>query len=216
MQPLTEKMLRLAPPGGFFDMAVISNLFPELSPTARKASVHRAFKQNEILRLKPSLYCLAEVFRKSEIHPFSMAGILVSPSHISLESALSYHGLIPEAVYQVTAVCNGRSRQFTTPFGVFVYKTVPATFPKAGVRDVEVSPNSWAFIAQPARAIADLIYLRREVHWNQTDIRFLTDSMRIEEEDLFQLPVSEIDEVIQSLRNKRTLNFMECLKKEIQ
>lgn len=110
MQTLTERVFKLAPPGGLFDETVIHNLFPDSSDGARALLVHRACQTGEILRLKPGLFVLGPPYRKSEPHPFVVAGVLHSPSHISLESALAHHGLIPEAVYQVSSVTLGCSR----------------------------------------------------------------------------------------------------------
>ena len=95
MQTLTEKVFKLAPPGGVFDETVIGNLFPDSSNGARALLVHRACQAGEILRLSPGHFVLSPPFRKSEPHPFVLAGILHAPSHISLESALAHHGLIP-------------------------------------------------------------------------------------------------------------------------
>ena len=56
-----------------------------------------------------------------------------------------------------------RSRTYTTPLGTFVFRGVPCHDPKAGVRAVRLSPNAWARIALPLRAIADLVSLRKDV-----------------------------------------------------
>ncbi|MBU4485215.1 hypothetical protein KKA47_07345, partial [bacterium] len=80
MQLLTEKIYKLSPPGGLFDGTVVFNLFHGRSEGARKLLVRRAIMADEIIRLKPGLYCLAPEFRKSELHPFSIAEMLYSPS----------------------------------------------------------------------------------------------------------------------------------------
>ena len=215
MQTLTEKVYQLNPPGGLFDDAVVRNLFPGTSADARKLLVHRAVTKMEVLRLKPGLYCLAEAYRRTHPHPFVVAPLLHSPSHISLESALSYHGLIPEAVYQVTSVTAQRSRSFHTPLGDFIFQRVPTNDPRAGVRSVKVDEHGWAFVAGPWRAIADLIYLRKDITWEKDGLRFLKSSMRIEEEDLRDIPLEEFDEVYNSIRNKRTRVFLDGLRAEI-
>lgn len=215
MQTLTEKIFQLAPPGGLFDDSVVRNAFPKVTSGARKLLVHRAVSKNEVLRLKPGLYCLAGDYRRSHPHPFVVAGMLHSPSHISLESALSYYGLIPEAVYQVTSVTARRSRRYHTPLGDFSFQRVPADNPRAGVTSVKVDDYGWAFIAGPLRAIADLVYHRKEVSWEKDGIRFLTDSMRIEEDDLREIPQDDCDEIYNSLRNQRTRAYIKSLKKEI-
>jgi len=215
MQTLTKNVFQLSPPGGLFDETVIRNLFPDRSEGARKVLVYRAVSNREILRLKPGLFLLAEEFRKSHAHPFVIAGILHSPSHVSLESALSYHGFIPEAVFQVSSVTSARTRTYKTQVGVFSYQSVPLNSPKAGVESLKIDKNSWAFVATPLRAIADLVYLRREVSWENEGLSFLTESMRIEIEDLRNLSFKGIDELCKSLRNKRTKNYISQLYKEL-
>jgi hypothetical protein len=216
MQTLTEAIYRLNPPGSLFDESVVRNLFPDSTTGGRKLLVHRAIEKDEVLRLKPGLYCLSPAYRKSEPHPFIIAAALHSPSHVSLESALSYHDLIPEAVFQVSSVTIQRSRSFKTPLGTFVFFRIPSENPKAGVESVKVDANAWAFVASPFRAIADLIYLRKEVNWEKDGLRFLTDSLRIEEDDLRQLDLEGFDEVCESFRNRRTRAYMEYLRKELE
>ena len=174
--------------------------------------VHRACQAGEILRLKPGLFALGPPYRKSEPHPFVVAGVLHAPSHISLESALAHHGLIPEAVYQVSSVTVGRSREFSTPLGVFSFRRVPAHAPRAGVEAVAVARNAWAFIASPLRAIADAIYLNQEITWNRNGLGYLTESLRIEEDDLRSLSFEALDEILESIRSRRVRAYLEGLK----
>jgi len=216
MQTLTEMIFRLSPPGGIFDETAVRNLFPGRSEAARKVLVHRACSTGEIIRLKPGLFLLAAELRKTHPHPFVIAALLHSPSHISLESALAHHGLIPEAVYEVASVTSARSRTFTTPIGVFSFTRVPAARPRAGVRAERVNGSSWAFIASPERAIADLIYTRKEVSWEQDGAAFLTDSMRIERYDLDALSCDTLNEVGDSLRDRRTVDYLQGLLRELK
>ncbi len=216
MQTLTERVYRLDPPGGIFDNTVVRNLFPKTSAGARKLLIYRAVQSGEILRIKPGLYCLTEVFRRSHPHPFVIAALLHSPSHISLESALSHHGLIPEAVHQIRSVTIQRSREFLTPLGIFTFQRVPAANPRAGVNVERVDQYGWAFVASPLRSIADLIYLRKDVSWGKDGLRFLTISMRIEESDLRAMQSECFDEICQSIGNRRTRTYLNGLKTEIE
>ncbi|MCX6559702.1 MAG: hypothetical protein NTZ26_04240 [Candidatus Aminicenantes bacterium] len=213
---MAEKVLLLSPPGGLFDETVVRNLFPERSEEARKVLVHRAVSAGEVIRLKPGLFLLAPELRKTHPHPFVVAAILHSPSHVSLESALSHHGLIPEAVYQVGSVTSLRSRTFHTPVGVFSFVRVPADDPRAGVQALKVDGRSWAFVATPLRAIADLIYTRREVSWVKDGLAFLTESMRIDRDDLENIPFESLDEICESLRSRRVTDYLRALTREIK
>jgi hypothetical protein len=212
MQSLTEKVLALSPPGGLFDQTVICNLFPSCSAGARTLLVHRACRAGEILRLKPGLFVLAPPYRKTEPHPFAVAAVLHAPSHISFASALSYHSLIPEAVFQVDSVTVDRSREFSTPLGVFSFRRVPARAPRAGVEAVEVARNVWAFVASPLRAIADAVYLNRNVAWKRDGPGYLTDSLRIEEDDLAGLSFDALEEILDSLGSRRVREYLKGLK----
>jgi len=216
MQTLTEKIYHLAPPGGLFDETVIANLFPGSTPGARTLLVHRAVQAGEILRLKPGLYLLDRHYRRSEPHPFQIAALLHYPSHISLESALSWHRLIPEAVYQVSSVTVQRSRTFTTPLGVYTFQRVPARMPRAGVEAVQVARDTWAFIASPLRAIADMLYLDKTVTWKKDGLSWLEESLRIDEEDLRQIAFTDIDDIVQSLRSVRVQNYLQKLKESLR
>lgn len=216
MQTLTEKVFKLSPPFGLFNGTVVGNFFPNTNEAARKLLIYRAVNANEILRLKRGLYILAREYRKSAPHPYVIAAMLHAPSHISLETALSFHGLIPEAVFQVSSVTSSRSRDFDTPLGLFTFQRVPTLYPRSGVESVKLGEDSWAFIAKPLRAITDLVYLRKEVSWEAYGLEFLTDSMRIEDEDISHIDFSNYGEILEGLRNTRTIRYLEGMKKELR
>ena len=54
----------------------------------------------------------------------SFAGRMYKPSYISLHSALSFYGLIPESVVQITSVTFFKTAAFTNAFGEYSYKSV--------------------------------------------------------------------------------------------
>jgi hypothetical protein len=141
-----------------------------------------------------------------------VAGVLHSPSHVSLESALAFHGWIPEAVYQVSSITVARSRTFTTPLGVFSFGRVPSVAPRAGVEAVAVGRDAWAFIASPVRAIADMIYLRRNVSWNRDGLAYLTEGLRVEQDDLRTISFDAMDEILDAVRSRRVGAFIKGLK----
>jgi predicted transcriptional regulator of viral defense system len=88
---------------------------------------------------------------------FEIANRLYNPSYISLESALSYYQIIPEATYGITSVSTRRTYSFSTSIGNFYYKTIkPALF-----FGYEISNyNSKVFkIATLEKAVLDFFYL---------------------------------------------------------
>ncbi|MFC1706805.1 hypothetical protein ACFL59_08290 [Planctomycetota bacterium] len=216
MQTLTERVMELSPPGGLFDETVVCNLFPQHSRGGLRALVHRAVHKEEVLRLRPDIYCLARTYRRTHPHPFVVASVLHRPSQISFESALAFHGLIPEAVFEVASVTPRRSRTFDTPLGPYSFTRVPCNNLRAGVCALKVDDEGWACVATPLRALADLIYVRREVTWERDGLGFLLNSLRIEEDDLTTLRSERSDEIVASIRDRRTRTFLTRLGKELQ
>jgi len=214
MKTLTDAVYRLSPPGGLFNESVVRNLFAKRTEGARELLLNRAVKSGEILRLKRGLYVLASEYRKSDLHPFAVAAVLHSPSHISLETALAYHGLIPEAVYQVASVTIQRSRAFDTPLGVFSFHCVPTHYPRAGVEALKMTDPFWAYVASPLRAIADMIYLNRTVTWKEDGPAYLLESLRMEEHDLRQIEFGRYEEIVDSFRGRRVKTYLQGMQKE--
>lgn len=214
-QTLTNALFRLRPPGGLFDYAVLRNLFPDKSEGALKLLLKRACAKGEVMRLATGVYILSPEYRKSEPHPFAIAAMLHFPSHISFESALWYHGLIPEAVFQVSSATTFRSRTFRTPLGVFTFDRVPTITPLAGVETVKLDDLFWAFVATPLRAIADKLYQSQNVHWDTSGIKFLTESLRIERSDLTRISFAAFPDILGSFRSYRIQRYLNGLKKEL-
>jgi predicted transcriptional regulator of viral defense system len=86
-----------------------------------------------------------------------IANHLYGASYISLETALSHYGLIPEKVFAVRSVTPKRAKQYENVFGRFEYVTVPAGYYSIGIRQ-QIVDNEYAYlIATPEKAICDLI-----------------------------------------------------------
>ncbi len=215
MQALTEKVWRLQPPGGLFDKTVVGTLFPDASVVAKKSSINKALRKGEIIRLAPSSYCLSREFRQQDPHPFAIAAQLCGPSYVTLESALAYHDLIPEAVRQVSCGIPALSRTFTNAFGRFDYFRILCDPFMANIFSVKLEEKAWAFVAGPVRAIADMVYLRKEITCNGDCLAFLTDSLRIELPDLQKIPAADFDRVRDGFANNRVRKFLDIIKKEV-
>ncbi len=54
------------------------------------------------------------------------------------------------------------------------------------------------------------------MEWTTDGLAFLTESMRIEPDDLFAISLASADEVIGSIRNKRTQEYMRKLSEELK
>jgi len=119
--------------------------------------IRRLLASGDIVRIRKGLYTFAEPYRREPISREWLANLLYGPSYISLDYALSYHGLIPERVETVTSVTTGRSRQFDTPLGRFSYRLLPEKRYATGAILVEAETCSF-LIASAEKALADKVW----------------------------------------------------------
>jgi predicted transcriptional regulator of viral defense system len=126
--------------------------------SAVRPRLGRWVAEGKLIRLHKGVYTLAEPYRKEGPQPLALAGGLKRPSYVSLQSALAWHGLIPEFVPTVTAVTTARPQTIETPLCRFEYRHIDKSL-FWGYADLELSKNQHAFIARPEKALLDLVYL---------------------------------------------------------
>jgi predicted transcriptional regulator of viral defense system len=129
-----------------------------VSDTELRPQLARWTKAGRILQLRRGVYLLAPPYRKIDPHPFLIANYLRNGSYVSLQSALAYHGMIPEHVPVITSVTTGRPERLDTPMGRYAFHHVKQAF-FFSYSQVEVSQRQLAFVATPEKALLDLIYL---------------------------------------------------------
>jgi predicted transcriptional regulator of viral defense system len=130
----------------------------DVSPADIRLQLARWVKGGKLIRLRRGIYMLANPYRKVPPHPFLLANRLKKASYVSLQSALSHYGMIPESVPVITSVTTGRPETLTTPAGTFLFQHIRNSLFN-GYRQVEVGPNQPAFLASPEKSLLDLIYL---------------------------------------------------------
>ncbi len=179
------------------------------SDNSRYAIIKRALAKGDLIRLRRGLYLLGPHLTNLTIHPYEVAQLIYGPSYISLESALSYHQLIPEAVYGITSVSIKRNKTFATAIGVFSYASLPQ---KDFFIDVcRVKELSSFFIANPFKALCDYVYCHKK-DW--VGSKPLIENLRIEIEDLPKLDIHLADALSQYYKTKRIDKFMYSLTQE--
>jgi predicted transcriptional regulator of viral defense system len=129
------------------------------NPVSIEVQISRWKKAGRIIQLKRGKYLLAEPYRKIEVYEPYIASVLKMPSYISMEKALEYHDLIPEAVTVYTSVTTKRQGRFVSKAGIFEYRHIKEPL-FWGYTSVTVSKQT-AFIASPEKALLDFFYLER-------------------------------------------------------
>ena len=197
-------------PRDFFTIQELTRLLPG-TPDSRYARIKRALAVEDLVRIKRGLYGLAPRFRKHSPNPYSLSQYIYGPSYISLESALSHHGWIPEAVYPVTAVSLRKSRTFETPMGIFRFARVPQRVLYAGVdRNADKSGNVF-FMAHPLKALLDYLAVHKR-QW--TNLEDLETDMRIDASLLLSIPIEVLDRMETNYNGRGIQSFLNMLRKE--
>jgi len=173
----------------------------------------RAVAGGEVWRLHRGLYSLSERYTRNPINPLELAQRIHGPSYVSLETALSDHGWIPEGVQAVTSVSLGRTRSFNTPVGLFSFTRVPQRRLLSGVRRVSRKGGSAFFLATPLKALADLVYVQGH-DWRSAAP--VMDSLRVDIESLAALTGELFDEVASSYKPGRVCRFLAGLRKDLK
>ncbi len=136
-----------------FNANTICSLFG-VSSIAASALLHRYKKQGFILQLKRGFY----VFPDALPPDVYVANKLYTPSYISLEFALSYHGVIPQAVYEITSVTTKTTRHFEALGKIFSYRKIKKTAYTG--YEIKTQKGLSFNIADAEKAFVDLNYLR--------------------------------------------------------
>jgi len=139
-------------------------------------------QHGELLQLRRGLYLLAPNLQNSLPHPYVLAQALQPGSYISMETALSFHGWIPESVPTTLSVLPGRRQLVVNHSVLGLYRFYPLAlhcgqFLQAV--DRHIFSGQTVLVAQPLRALLDMVCFRKlEV----IDMKTLTASMRIDDE----------------------------------
>jgi len=194
-----------------FDYQILTDALKDLSSPRDKTTL--LLRQGFIIRVKKGLYVFGDKYRR---HPYSkelLANLIYGPSYVSLDYALAYHGLIPERVEALTSVTPSRSRRFSTPAGLFIYRQVPARAYEVGMVRVEGEHGQAFLIASPEKALADKIVSVRGAPIASIGEmgRFLEEDLRIDTGAIRSLSAEKIDEFAgryRSLRLRRLSGYL--------
>lgn len=141
-------------------------------------------KRGLILKLRKGLYVFNEADRQMTPSRFYLANQVLSPSYISLESALGFYGILPERVADMTSVTTKKTSKFDTPFGMFHYHHIHQDA-FVGMKRVLDENKMTTLVAEPEKALLDLMYFhRREL--KKQGLPVWLESFRIQKEYPFR------------------------------
>lgn len=150
-----------------------------------KDKISKLEKSGELIRLKKGKYLVANNIKNNPPSSELIANHLYGPSYVSFETALSFHGMIPEKVYAIKSSITKRRKSFKTPFGLFEYISVPEKYYSIGIKQ-HVMHDNYAFImASPEKALCDLIITSKGLRFQSKKAlrKYLLEDLRIDFEN---------------------------------
>ena len=126
-------------------------------PTFNRSNLYQWQQAGYIVSLRQGWYAFADYVQQPDYARY-FAGKMCAPSYISLHSALSFYGIIPEAVVEITSVTTQKTCRYENAFGQFSYQTIrPRLF--WGFEPKTMRDGKQYMMATPEKAIIDLLYL---------------------------------------------------------
>lgn len=214
MKSLTEKIIESGQANHIFNDAQLGRMLGG-TDARRYGLVNRALKAGELIRVKRGQYILDKKYRSYPIHPFTLAQLMGPGSYVSLETSLSHHGWIPEAVYTTASILPGRkSKNYEhEKFGSFTFH--PLAIQKGYFLELVLRQqvNGQAMlVAKPIRALMDLVCLRK-LKWQGVD--WLIEGMRIDYEYLQTITNTDIRILKLVYKQKLVEKYLDKLSREL-
>jgi len=172
--------------------------------------VHALLNEGVLESVKKGLYIAGPAITKIKPEPFLLANHILGPSYVSLDTALSYHGWIPERVYEVASMTTKASRKFTTPSGVFTFTHLSLPYYAFGIMQIQFSDLQYAMIATPEKALFDkvttnpglLLRSRTQV------LSYLLEDLRMSEDRLRECNLQNMSQWVQDAPKKESLSML--------
>jgi hypothetical protein len=169
-----------------------------------REAIGRWLARGDVIRIKKGLYVFSAKLRRGPLSRELLANLIYGPSYISLDYALSYHGLIPERALTVTSVSLERSRDFQTPLGVFAYRSLTLNRYTTGAQLLG-DPISSFLMAGQAKALVDKDWTDKSFQGAALAEHrpYLLQDLRIDQQRLLSIPESDLEEVQDAYRSAK-------------
>jgi predicted transcriptional regulator of viral defense system len=130
-------------------------------------------RDGKLTRLRRGIYLLEEPYRKQMPSVYYISNCLLRPSYVSLQTALQFHGMIPEAVGVVQAVTPKHGREWETAVGTFDFRSIKQER-FWGYREYATGrpnrPQQTFLMARPEKCLLDVFY-RKKGQWEAPRLR---------------------------------------------
>jgi len=126
-------------------------------PEFNRLNLNYWIKKGYIVKLRNGWYAFQENITQPGFSQY-IANRIYRPSYISLHTALSHYGIIPEAIIKITSVTTLKTAEFSNDFGIYSYRTVKSGL-MFGYEPKPMTDGRTIMFATPEKALLDLLYL---------------------------------------------------------
>lgn len=126
-------------------------------PGFNRNNLGRWSEKGMLIRLRRGYYTFPEYLDKPDFALF-FANQIYRPSYVSLHTALSFYGLIPESVVQITSVTTLKTASFSNKLGEYHYNSIRSEL-MFGYTPKPMADGRVIQLATAEKALLDLLYL---------------------------------------------------------
>jgi len=165
-----------------------------------------------LIRLRKGLYVFGERYRRAPLSREYLANMIYGPSYVSLDYALSRYGMIPERVDNVTSVTTGENRRYSTPFGIFTYRSLQLHRYALGTHWLGEGDIHY-LMASPEKALVDKVWTdkRFSPHSLKDFDSYLFEDLRLDEDRLSILDWDEVAAISRDFASRKIQMLAQCL-----
>ena len=194
------------------DHATLSSILINNGYSRINDKINNLKKKGYLKLLKRGLYLHTSPFIQNYISKEIIANTMLSPSYISFDYALYYHGLIPESVFDIASATTKRTKIFKTDNGIFSFRHIKKELFPIGLI-IESTKNGNYIIASKAKALCDKIYYTKDIciTSKKSMISFLVDDLRIDVEELEDCDMSVFIKYFEISKSKKIKYLIEAL-----
>lgn len=153
-------------------------------PDFDRNNLTRWTKKGYLIRLRQGYFAFSE-YKQRPDYALYFANRIYRPSYISLHTALSFYGMIPEAVLQITSITSLKTESFKNDFGEYSYKSVKENLMFGYDLKPMIDHRTLQF-ATPEKALLDLFYLypfydsEQELEELRLDEQYMHDDLNMD------------------------------------
>ena len=172
--------------------------------------ISELIKSEALISIRRGLYIAGPKLDLPTPEPFLIANHLRGPSYVSLDSALSYWGMIPERAYEISSVTIKTSKLYKSSIGRFSYKQLKTPYYSYGIKSIKFSPKQTMLIASPEKALCDKVVLTPRINLRslKQTREFLLEDLRMDSEVLKTLDTKVMELWIKNAPKKSSLNMI--------